>query len=137
MAQIIRNFLPEDLKTTNQIGFSLPLNGNAVFKPTYQTKDQVKFNLINFLLTNKGERIFNPTFGADLNSLLFENINEDLLEDIEFNVRDKISNNFPQIDIILLKINSSPNTNQVNIVLKYSISNLKIIDDINILLNQG
>ena len=38
----------------------------------YISKDQVKANLINYILTNKGERLFDPTFGGDLRSLLFD-----------------------------------------------------------------
>ena len=74
MAQIISNKYPIDSEARKAIGFSLPINGNAVFNPTYQTKDQIKANLINYLLTNRGERVFNPNFGADLRSLLFNNI---------------------------------------------------------------
>ena len=71
MAQIIANKYPIDLEARKAVGFGFPLNGDAVFVPTYTTSDQIKANLVNWLLTNKGERIMNPNFGADLKSLLF------------------------------------------------------------------
>ena len=74
MAQIIQNKYPIDTEARKAVGFGFPLNGNAVFVPTYQTRDQIKANLVNYLLTNRGERVFNPNFGADLRNLLFENI---------------------------------------------------------------
>ena len=72
MAQIIQNKYPIDTEARKAVGFGFPLNGNAVFVPTYQTRDQIKANLVNYLLTNRGERVFNPNFGADLRNLLFE-----------------------------------------------------------------
>ncbi len=74
MAQIIANKNPIDSQLRRAVGFGFPINGPAVFVPTYQTRDQIKSNLINFLLTNKGERVFNPNFGADLRNLLFEDV---------------------------------------------------------------
>ena len=65
MARIIANKFPIDTEARKTVGFGFPLNGDAVFKPTYQTKDQIQANLINYLLTNKSERVFNPNFGAN------------------------------------------------------------------------
>ena len=70
---------PLDLQKNIVIGVSLPFNAPGVFNKTYSTKDQIKSNLINLLLTDKGERIMNPEFGADLKTALFEGIFEDTL----------------------------------------------------------
>ena len=48
-----------------------------MFNSTFSTKDQIKSNLINLLLTYKGERVENPEFGADLPRLLFESISDE------------------------------------------------------------
>ena len=82
MAQIIQNKYPIDTEARRAVGFGFPLNGNAVFVPTYQTRDQIKANLVNYLLTNKGERVFNPNFGGDLRNLLFENVLDATVEDL-------------------------------------------------------
>ena len=66
MARIIQSKFPIDLKPSKAIGFGFPLNGDAVFVPTFFTRDQIKANMVNYLLTNKGERVFRPNFGADL-----------------------------------------------------------------------
>ena len=64
MAFDIKHQFPIDLDGRKAIGIDLPLNGEAVFKPNYQTKDAIKSSLINFFLTNPGERYLNPTFGG-------------------------------------------------------------------------
>jgi len=134
MAQIISNKYPIDSEARKAIGFSLPINGNAVFNPTYQTKDQIKANLINYLLTNRGERVFNPNFGADLRSLLFNNIDNQTLDDLLYMIQNDISDYFPQVKITNLTFNNNPNNNTINFLMEYQIELTNIQDNINILL---
>ena len=134
MAQIISNKYPIDSEARKAIGFSLPINGNAVFNPTYQTKDQIKANLINYLLTNRGERVFNPNFGADLRSLLFNNIDNQTLDDLLYMIQNDISDYFPQVKITNLTFNNNPDNNTINFLMEYQIELTNIQDNINILL---
>ena len=108
MARIIDKKIPIDLEERKAVGFGFPLNGDAVFVPTYQTRDQIKANMINYLLTNKGERVFNPDFGADLRNLLFEGIIEDALGDLQDTIQNEISVYFPQVEIREIKFNNTP-----------------------------
>ena len=94
MAQIIQNKYPIDTEARRAVGFGFPLNGNAVFVPTYQTRDQIKANLVNYLLTNKGERVFNPNFGGDLRNLLFENVLDATVEDLRERIQNDIKYSF-------------------------------------------
>ena len=80
MAIEAKKINPLDRQPRKAIGVDLPFSGQAVFNSTFQSKDALKVNLINFLLTNKGERPLNPTFGGGIRGLLFENINQDQLE---------------------------------------------------------
>jgi phage baseplate assembly protein W len=132
--KIINKQYPLDLNNRKIIGFGFPLNGNAVFVPTYFTKDQIRANLLNFILTDKGERVFNPHFGTDLKKLLFEQIEDNSLEELTDVIQTAISENFPMIDIIDVSFNNQPDLNEINFNLKYSINTLKITDEINILL---
>ena len=64
---------PQDVGQPKGIGISVVFNNDtSVFNTTTTTKEQVKSNLINYILTNKGERLFDPTFGGDLRASLFE-----------------------------------------------------------------
>jgi len=134
MAQIIQNKYPIDLDARKAVGFGFPLNGNAVFVPTYQTRDQIKANLVNYILTNSGERVFNPRFGANLRTLLFENIVDSSLEDLQTIIQNDISTYFPQISINQIQFSPQTDENTINFTLTYQIINFGIEDSINILL---
>ncbi|MDB4276965.1 GPW/gp25 family protein [bacterium] len=132
MPTIIPNKSPIDTEARRAVGFSLPLNGNAVFKPTYQTRDQIKSNLINFMLTNNGERVFNPNFGLDLRSYVFENTTGLTIEEIEFKIQEGIADYFPQVSIENLSVSPNADANQISITVIYSIPQLGVEDEITI-----
>ncbi len=132
MAQIISNKNPIDLNKRKAIGFGFPLNGDAVFVPTYQTKDQIQADLINFCLTNKGERVFNPNFGLDLRTLLFDNITDSSLEELKELVSTGISNSFPQIKIKNIEFLKEHDLNTINFILNYEMELFGIEDELNI-----
>ena len=134
MARIINNKFPIDSVKRKAVGFSLPMDGPAVFNPTYTVREQTKSNLINYLLTNRGERVFNSNFGADLRSLLFQNVNDASTEEIQDKIQDYIGEFFPQVGIKEIRFTNQPDENTINFTLTYTIANFGITDDINILL---
>ena len=121
--QIVR-IDPRDLDKNKAIGVSIPFNGGGVFKSTFSTKDQIKSNLINLLLTYKGERVLNPQFGADLPRLLFEPINNDTLIKIENQIVTSVSTYIPEITITNIEItpDTDKNTIYINIIYQLKLS---------------
>ena len=134
MAQIIANKNPIDSQPRRAVGFGFPLNGNAVFVPTYQTKDQIKANLVNFLLTNKGERVFNPNFGADLRSTLFEQLENSTLEELSEQIQEYIGVQFPTIVVEDITFTPQEDKNTLFFTLTYTVVLLGFRDEVNILL---
>jgi len=111
---------PLDLQGNIAIGVSLPFNGpSGPFNSTYSTKDQIKSNLINLLLTNKGERVMNPEFGADLGTVLFEGITEDTSSLIKTLIRTNVNLFVPEVILTDIIIDSSPDTYKISITVKY------------------
>jgi len=130
MALDIKKINPLDRQPRKAIGVDLPFSGDGVFNSTYQTKDALKVNLINYLLTNRGERPLNPSFGAGIRGLLFENINQEELEDIKENISDNITAFFPTIIPTVIEVISDPDTNLISFFLKYAIADQNIEDEI-------
>lgn len=119
MAYGFKQISPLDLKPSTAIGISIPFDAENVFQSVYTTKDQIKYNIINFLLTDPRERVFNPTFGAGLRARLFEQIEQTPFDEIKQSIRTQIENQFPQIQITNLDIVGSPDYNSINIKFSY------------------
>jgi phage baseplate assembly protein W len=136
MAKKVVQIDPLDLRSSTGVGVSLPFSGQAVFNTTYTTKDAIKSNLINYFLTDKRERVLNPTFGSGIRTLLFENITEELLLSIRARVLSEINVYFPRIEVKNLNIQTQPDTNAINIYMNYSIKNSNVDDEILINIEQ-
>ena len=132
MAFGLKQIFPSDLDENQAIGINLPLNGKAVFKPNYQTKDAIKSNLINFFLTNPGERYLNPKFGGGLRKFIFEQISNDNLDFLRQDINRKLEHYFSNIKIEDLTITGDTDLNEIQINLIYSIKNTNINDELDI-----
>jgi len=135
MAFSPQQIAPIDFDASTAVGVNIPLNGPAVFISNYQTKDAIKNNLINFFLTNPGERILNPLFGGGLRSFIFEQITVDNLSSLREDVNDKLQIYFSNIIVESLTVTGDNDSNQINVTLKYSVSNTNIVDTLEINLN--
>lgn len=129
MAFQIQKIDPLDRQARKVVGVDLPFSGKAVFNETYQTKDAIKANLINFLLTGNGERFLNPDFGVDLRALLFDNITQAQIESVKSIVSEKIRAFFPRIVINDLLIVGEPDFNVLYFTLRYSIRDTNIQEE--------
>ena len=110
------------------IGLALPIGAanNGYFAVNYTTKNQIKSNLKNLILTEPGERLGNPTFGTPLRKFIFEPYVEgDFEMKIEDTITSAISKYLPYIniiDIIFDNNNENRDKHLVNLELKYSIN---------------
>ena len=132
MAFSPQQIYPIDLNASARVGVNNPLNGSAVFISNYQTKDAIKNNLINFFLTNPGERQLNPTFGGGLREFIFDQITTDNLNFLREDINSKISLYFPNVNVEDLIVTGQEDLNQITVTLKYSIINTNITDTLEI-----
>jgi len=95
--------------------------GNSIFNSTYTTTEQIKSNIINYVLTNKGERVLNPNFGSNLRAFIFENITESNLRALEMKLTSDIKDNFPSVNVISLTLTPTYETNTIQLDIVYSI----------------
>ena len=130
MAYLAGQIYPNDLAPGTAIGFDLPINGDAVFNPNFQTRDAIKVNLINYLLTNPGERPANPQFGGGLRAFIFTQIESENLEYLKQDIQNKILNNFPNVLVENVIILSDQDRNNITVKINYSIPNTNINDEL-------
>jgi phage baseplate assembly protein W len=136
MAFEVKKINPIDRQPRKAVGIELPFSAKSVFTSNYQTKDSIKNNLINFFLTNKGERYMNPTFGSTLREKLFENINNDLQTEIEGLVDFALETYFPNVQPINMQVIPDTDNNLIQFYLSYEIVNTNIKDELLINIEQ-
>ena len=105
------------------VGIEFPLDHSqeGFFRRTKTIRQQVKSNIRNLLLTEKGERVFQPNFGSNLKSLLFEQITSTSLENVENDIRESLSTWLPYVNVnSLVVVQDDRNRNQVLTSLDYS-----------------
>lgn len=123
MAIRIPNQHPLDKNKRIAVGIAIPFSKPSVFTSTYTTLDQIKSNIINYMLTNNGERVLNPTFGSNLRAQLFEQITPDNLSALEIKIINDIRKNFPNVKINQLTLSPIYEQNTIHLVMIYSVLN--------------
>ena len=114
---------------TKSIGLSLPikLGNQGYFETNKDTISQIGSNIKNILLTMPGERRFNNTFGSGLYNLLFNNIGDDISNDIIIDVVQRDIDKFlPSTTIVKVVLstvqpdNNSKNSIFISITFRYN-----------------
>jgi len=125
------------------VGIDLPFvpDSQGQFKRNFSQIKQARANLVNLLLTRKGERLNHPTFGSNLWNILFEpNTPEILKEDIEEVILNAVDSWLPYILIKEIIISESPDDIDRNILkinIKFSLrDDLENFDEVFISVNE-
>lgn len=121
-----------DLQPRKAVGIKLPFSSTNVFTSTYQTKEAIKTNLINFFLTGKGERVLNPTFGSDIKRFIFEPINTDTSIVMKNLITKELEVYFPRVEPIDINVTPVEDRNTVQFSVQYTIKQSNIEDEVTI-----
>lgn len=101
------------------IGITLPIQiGNTAFNQSFTTDEQARSNLLNLLLTEKGERIMQPEFGSGLHKVLFEQNDDYIADTITAVIEDEVGKWLPYIGIDNIDIQNNGNQLSVFVVFK-------------------
>ncbi len=128
----VRKF-PNDTRQRVGIGVDIPFSSGGVFTPNYTTKQAIKNNLINFFLTNPGERPGNPTFGGGLRGFIFQQLADENLDFLKEDINTKLQQFFPDVVINEVEVVGNEDQNEVVVNLQYAVSNTGIEDEINLI----
>ena len=112
-----------DLNPDVYIGLTYPIKSgkNLDFELTKTSFEQAEYNLTNLLLTQKGERVFQPEFGTTLRRICFEQVDDNLPETIETDIRTAVELWLPYIIINEIEVlQDDNNLNKIYVQLKYS-----------------
>ena len=112
-----------DLNLNTYIGLSFPLRagGNQDFQMTKTSLEQAQHNIRNLILTYPGERVNQPEFGCRLRDLLFEQIDDELPNRIEEEVRRSIAQWLPYVNVVTVDtLTEEGDKNKVFVQVKYT-----------------
>lgn len=145
MATELGRFNTKDLSINSDkvlgIGINKNSDSNGVFAVNYTTLSQAKDNIVNLIMTRKGERTMQPEFGCDIWRLIFEPIvGETIEQDIERSIIEAVDTWLPYVNIeeILFDYNENDiDNNRIFLQVKFSLKiNRNFGDSVTILVEQ-
>jgi phage baseplate assembly protein W len=98
--------------------------------------DAIKTSLKNIILTDPGERFFNPKFGGGIRRTLFENVSEDTEFYIKTIVEAAIKNFEPRVNLIEVYVNAVPDDHLYHLSILFSVVNSPDVEKLNVILNR-
>ena len=129
---------PKDIKPVyySDVNSLMQAHPNTKDISVVENEDSVKNAIRNILLTRKGERFFNPSFGSGIYSVLFENMSPATEGDLRTLINNALDNHEPRANVLKLEVSPYPDENGVVITLVFSVINRTEPVVMNILLDR-
>lgn len=108
--------------STPDIGYALNKSLNESIKQNFKT----------LLLTNPGEKTFDTKFGVGLESYLFENESEFLVEDVKNRINSQVQRYMPFLSLNKLNVSINSDENKLSVSILYSVNTLSLNDILNL-----
>tara|TARA_B100001109_G_C18648091_1_gene373738 strand:- start:209 stop:601 length:393 start_codon:yes stop_codon:yes gene_type:complete len=96
-----------------------PVTGDLVVS---KDASAIKQSIVNLLLTNKGERLFQPEYGSDIRSQLFEPLDYATAASIKSSILYSLSTFEPRINVLNINIFLNYADNGFNVDMTYKIN---------------
>lgn len=88
-------------------------------------EDAVQQSLHNLIRTRKGQRVFHPEYGLDIEHLLFELIDDDIAFNLRSMIKEAVTRWEPRVKISLIKVTPDYDNNTYQLGLLYQIRGLE------------
>ena len=121
-----------DFQPNVGVGVNIPFSHPNCFTSNFTSLASLKNNIINYFLTEPGERPDNPLFGGGLRSFLFEQIANGTFDGIEDHITTKLTAGFPSVKLNKIDVLSNDSTNTITVNITYSLPQQGITDEIEI-----
>lgn len=122
------------------LGILLPIQRGETgfFRQGFDAITQVKSNLINLLLTKKGERVMQPSFGSNLHNLVFDKITPNTQASVRAAIDEAVQIWLPFVLINEVRVAKDEDTHTVLVEVGYSLrTNESITDTITLVLSDN
>lgn len=103
---------------------------------TKRNENSIKQSIRNLLLTDRGERLFQPDIGSDIKALLFENITPQTEVALKKRVYNTIERFEPRCQLVDVIVSGDIDRNGYNISIFYYTINSEDVEKINFVLDR-
>jgi len=112
------------MENKQKLGITLPIRRgkDGYFESSSDIMVQSRSNLINLLLTKKGGRIMQPTFGCDIHRFLFQNITDNVMANIKSAIESAVEIWIPYLDIVDVKVESDELNHSISLSVTFSLN---------------
>lgn len=101
-----------------------------------EDSNSIKNALKNLILTDPGERFFNPKFGSGVRRSLFENIDADTEFTIKTEIEATIRNFEPRVNLSEVYVYANADEHYYSVTILFSILNNPDVQTLNLILNR-
>jgi phage baseplate assembly protein W len=115
----------------SSLSVTLPLKTSLIdgYMMNKSLKSLIKQNLKMLILTNPGERVMEPTFGAGLNRYLFQNFTESTYSEIDTKIRQQVIKYMPSVKINRISFDpEGQDFNKLSVSIEYSVPKIHARD---------
>lgn len=86
-------------------------------------EESIKESIRNLILTDRGERLFQPNIGCDIRKLFFSNQGPETATLIERLIRETITNHEPRCEIVGIDVGGLIDSNTIDISIVFTLVN--------------
>jgi hypothetical protein len=124
MATIADNFKPKPLNLFSDFTNNLDLHPLSNDIATVKAEQAIKQSIKNLILTNVGERFFNPLLGSNVYRSLFEQLDGFTMNNIKMYVQDTIKAFEPRANLqAVTVVENGDGRNSVTVTIQFTIIN--------------
>lgn len=118
------------------LGLTLPIRKGKTgyFEQTSDILVQARSNLANLLLTGKGERIFQPTFGCNIHGILFDELTPAIEGNLKNAIQEAVQTWTPFIVIQSIQLSQDIDSNKIAILIAFGTKTSPTTDTITLVI---
>ena len=99
-------------------------------------EEAVKESIKNLVLTNRGERLFQPNVGCDVTKQLFENVTPDTIRTIKKLIRNTLESYEPRAEILSVDVGGRLDANELKVSITFVLVNTEKPTTVDVLLKR-
>lgn len=99
-------------------------------------EEAIKESIKNLVLTDRGERLFQPNVGCDIRAMLFENFTQETVDTMRNMVFETIEAYEPRCELLGVDVVGQIDSNDIKVIITFAVINNEEPTTLEILLNR-